>query len=278
MIDISSVPNIPPGFIFIFGAVLIPLFGKGRVRDFYLVILAALGLISVAFLREPQTAWSFSVSGFGLIFLQVDRLSQIMGYIFAIAGGGAIIYSLSTVKENGHHICALLYMGSALGAVFAGDFFTLYIFWEMMAFSSLGLIWYEGSKRARDSGMRYILFHLFGGCALLGGIIIHYMNTGAIAVESVNPGIGYFLLLIGIGVNAAFIPLHTWLPDSYPKATIAGTIFLSIFTTKTGIYVLARTFSGVEVVAFIGGAMCLYGVIFAILQNDVRKLLSYHIV
>ncbi|MBL7118272.1 MAG: Na(+)/H(+) antiporter subunit D [Candidatus Syntrophoarchaeum sp.] len=278
MIDISSVPNIPPGFIFIFGAALIPLFGKGRVRDFYLVILAALGLISVAFLREPQTAWSFSVSGFGLIFLQVDRLSQIMGYIFAIAGGGAIIYSLSTVKENGHHICALLYMGSALGAVFAGDFFTLYIFWEMMAFSSLGLIWYEGSKRARDSGMRYILFHLFGGCALLGGIIIHYMNTGAIAVESVKPGIGYLLLLTGIGVNAAFIPLHTWLPDSYPKATIAGTIFLSIFTTKTGIYVLARTFSGVEAVAFIGGAMCLYGVIFAILQNDVRKLLSYHIV
>ncbi|MGB2841536.1 MAG: Na(+)/H(+) antiporter subunit D [Halobacteriota archaeon] len=278
MIDISSVPNIPPGFIFIFGAALIPLFGKGRVRDFYLVILAALGLISVAFLREPQTAWSFSVSGFELIFLQVDRLSQIMGYIFAIAGGGAILYSLSTVKENGHHICALLYMGSALGAVFAGDFFTLYIFWEIMAFSSLGLIWYSRTERATNAGMRYILFHLFGGCALLGGIIIHYMNTGVITVGPIESGIGYFLLLIGIGVNAAFIPFHTWLPDSYPKATIAGTIFLSIFTTKTGIYVLARTFSGVEAVAYMGGAMCLYGVIFAILQNDVRKLLSYHIV
>lgn len=278
MIDISSVPNIPPGFIFIFGAVLIPLFGKGRVRDIYLVILAALGLISVAFLREPQTAWSFPVLGFELIFLHVDRLSQIMGYIFAIAGGGAILYSLSTVKENGHHICTSLYMGSALGAVFAGDFLTLYIFWEIMAFSSLGLIWYSRTERATNAGMRYILFHLFGGCALLGGIIIHYVNTGVITVGPVESGIGYFLLLMGIGVNAAFIPLHPWLPDSYPKATIAGAIFQSIFTTKTGIYVLARTFSGVEAVAYMGGAMCLYGVIFAILQNDVRKLLSYHIV
>jgi multicomponent Na+:H+ antiporter subunit D len=283
MIDLSSVPNIPPGFIFIFGAVLLPLLGKGKARTIYLIILAALGLISVAVMREPQTSWVFS----DLIFLQVDRLSLLMGYIFTIAGGCAILYSLPSVKDNGHHMCALLYLGSALGAVFAGDFFSLYIFWEIMAFSSLGLIWYEGSQRARDAGMRYILFHLFGGCALLGGIVLHYMSTGSIAIGPVEYGIGYFLLLLGIGVNTAFIMLHTWLPDSYPKATIAGTIFLSIFTTKTGVYVLARTFSGAEIsihgqeflfVAYIGGAMCLYGVIFAILQNDVRKLLSYHIV
>ncbi len=283
MIDLSSVPNIPPGFIFIFGAAVLPLFGKGKIRQVYLIILTALGLISVAVMREPQTSWVFS----NLIFLQVDRLSLLMGYIFAIAGGSAIIYSLATVKDNGHHICALLYLGSAMGAVFAGDFFSLYIFWEIMAFSSLGLIWYEGSRRARDAGMRYILFHLFGGCALLGGIIFHYMSTGSTAIGPVEYGIGYWLLLLGIGVNVAFIPLHTWLPDSYPKATIAGTIFLSIFTTKTGIYMLARTFSGAELpihgqeylfIAYMGGAMCLYGVIFAILQNDVRKLLSYHIV
>lgn len=283
MIDLSSVPNIPPGFIYILGAVLLPLFGKGKVRQAYLIIIAALGLISVAVMGAPQTSWVFS----NLIFLEVDRLSLLMGYIFAIAGGCAIIYSLATVKDTGHHICALLYLGSAMGAVFAGDFFTLYIFWEIMAFTSLGLIWYEGSRRARDAGMRYILFHLFGGCALLGGIIFHYMSTGSTLIGPVEYGIGYWLLLLGVGVNTAFILLHTWLPDSYPKATIAGTIFLSIFTTKTGVYVLARTFSGAELpfhgqeflfVAYIGGAMCIYGVIFAILQNDVRKLLSYHIV
>ncbi|MBE0515967.1 MAG: Na(+)/H(+) antiporter subunit D [Methanophagales archaeon] len=270
--------TIPPFLIFFLGAALIPALGKGRVRNIFLVALAVLGIVSVVILK-PQTGWILPIlPGVELVLLQADRLSLIMGYIFALAGGGAIVYALSTVKETGQYVCALLYMGSALGAVFAGDFFTLYIFWEIMAFSSLGLIWYEGSRRARDAGMRYILFHLFGGAALLAGIIIHYVDTNEIVVGPVGPGVGYFLLLLGIGVNAAFIPLHTWLPDSYPKATIAGTIFLSIFTTKTGIYVLARTFSGVEAVAYIGGLMCLYGVIFAILQNDVRKLLSYHIV
>jgi multicomponent Na+:H+ antiporter subunit D len=270
--------TIPPFLIFFFGAALIPVLGKGRVRNIFLVALAVLGIVSVALLK-PQTGWILPIlPGVELILLQADRLSLIMGYIFALAGGGAIVYALSTVKEAGQYVCALLYMGSALGAVFAGDFFTLYIFWEIMAFSSLGLIWYEGSRRARDAGMRYILFHLFGGAALLAGIIIHYVETNEIVVGPVEPGVGYFLLLLGIGINAAFIPLHTWLPDSYPKATIAGTIFLSIFTTKTGIYVLARTFSGVEAVAYMGGVMCIYGVIFAILQNDVRKLLSYHIV
>jgi len=278
MVDIGGIPNLPPALIYFAGAALLPLLGKGKARKIYLIVLAALGLIGVALIK-PQTSWGFSVlPGFELTFLHADSLSLIMGYIFALIGGAAILYSVNIVKENGELVCGLLYLGSALGAVFAGDFFTLYIFWEIMAFSSLGLIWYSRTERSTNAGMRYILFHLLGGCALLGGIIIHYMNTGSIAVGPVEPGIGYVLLLIGIGVNTAFIPLHTWLPDSYPKATIAGAVFMCVFTTKTGVYVLARTFPGVEAVAYMGGVMCLYGVIFALLQNDVRKLLSYHIV
>lgn len=278
MVDIGGIPNLPPALIYFAGAALLPLLGKGKARNIYLIVLAALGLIGVALIK-PQTGWVFSVlPGFELTFLHADSLSLIMGYIFALIGGAAILYSINIVKENGELVCGLLYLGSALGAVFAGDFFTLYIFWEIMAFSSLGLIWYSRTERSTNAGMRYILFHLLGGCALLGGIIIHYMNTGSIAVGPVELGIGYVLLLIGIGVNTAFIPLHTWLPDSYPKATIAGAVFMCVFTTKTGVYVLARTFPGVEAVAYMGGVMCLYGVIFALLQNDVRKLLSYHIV
>ena len=278
MIDIGVIPNVPPAIIYIIGAALLPLLGKGKVRTIYLIALAVLGLIGVAVLT-PQTSWVFPVlQGLDLTFLQVDSLSLIMGYIFAIIGAAAIIYSLGIVKENGELVCGLLYLGSAMGAVFAGDFFTLYIFWEIMAFSSLGLIWYSRTERATNAGMRYILFHLLGGCALLGGIIIHYMNTGSIAVGPVESGIGYFLLLAGIGVNTAFISLHSWLPDSYPKATLAGAVFMCVFTTKTGVYVLARTYPGVEAVAYMGGVMCLYGVAFALMQNDVRKLLSYHIV
>jgi multicomponent Na+:H+ antiporter subunit D len=278
MTEIGSVLNIPPALIYFAGAAVLPLVGRGKARKLYLIVLAALGLLGVALLK-PQTSWGFAVlPGLELTFLHADPLSLIMGYIFAIIGGAGLLYSLEVTKETGEHICGLLYLGSALGAVFAGDFFTLYIFWEIMAFSSLGLIWYSKTERATNAGMRYILFHLFGGCALLGGIIIHYMNTGSIAVGPVELGIGYLLLLIGIGVNTAFIPLHTWLPDSYPKATIAGAVFMCVFTTKTGVYILARTFPGVEAVAYMGGLMCLYGVAFALLQNDVRKLLSYHIV
>jgi len=159
------------------------------------------------------------------------------------------------------------------------------------------VIWYTRTERATNAGMRYILFHLFGGCALLAGIIINYMSTGAISIVPgalgighfpVEMGLGYFLLLIGIGVNTAFIFLHTWLPDSYPKATLAGAVFMCVFTTKTGVYVLARTFPGAKLslffgdgipfIAYMGGLMCIYGVVFALLQNDVRKLLSYHII
>ena len=278
MVDIGSIGSIPPALVYLAGAAFLPLLGTGKARKIYLIVLAALGLISVALIK-PQTTWVFSaLPGFELTFLHADSLSLLMGYIFAIIGAVAILYSLELVKESGELVCGLLYLGSALGAVFAGDFFTLYIFWEIMAFSSLGLIWYSRTERATNAGMRYILFHLFGGCALLGGILIHYMNTGSIAVGPVELGIGYLLLLIGIGVNTAFIPLHSWLPDSYPKATLAGAVFMCVFTTKTGVYVLARTFPGVEAVAYMGGVMCLYGVAFALLQNDVRKLLSYHIV
>jgi multicomponent Na+:H+ antiporter subunit D len=278
MTDIGSILNIPPALIYFAGAAVLPFLGRGKARKVYLIVLAALGLLGVALLK-PQTSWGLSVlPGLELTFLHADRLSLIMGYIFGIIGGAALLYSLEVTRETGEHIFGLLYLGSALGAVFAGDFFTLYIFWEIMAFSSLGLIWYSKTERATNAGMRYILFHLFGGCALLGGIIIHYMNTGSIAVGPVEPGIGYLLVLIGIGVNTAFIPLHTWLPDSYPKATIAGAVFMSVLTTKTGVYVLARTFPGVEAVAYMGGVMCLYGAAFALLQNDVRKLLSYSIV
>ncbi len=269
--------NIPPVLVYVVGAALLPLVGRGRVRRWFLVAVAVLGLVS-AFTLKPQTSWVVPFSGFELVFLHADRLSLIMGYIFSFIGAAAILYGLDVVRENGEYICGLLYLGSALGAVFAGDFFTLYIFWEIMAFSSLGLVWYSRTERARNAGMRYILFHLFGGCAFLAGIVIHYMSTGSIAVGPVETGVGYFLLLMGIGVNTAFIPLHTWLPDAYPKATIAGAVFMSVYTTKTGVYVLARTFPGVEAVAYMGGVMALYGVIFALMQNDVRKLLSYHIV
>lgn len=266
--------SVPPFLIFLVGMALIP-FLKGPVKKIYMLLIPAITFIEIMSL-EQQTSYVYSFLGLNIILLQVDRLSLIVGYIFMIIGFLAILYSLH-VKENGQILAAYSYVGSSIGVVFAGDFFSLFVFSEIMAFTSLALIWYQKEKRSMDAGFRYILMHVFAGLSLFAGILIHYMATGSIEITRIE-GLAMPFFFIGVGLNTAFIFIHTWLPDSYPKATITGAIFLSVYTTKTGVYVLARTLPGYEVVAYMGGIMVIYGVVFALLQNDARKLLSYHIV
>lgn len=257
------------------GAILIPLL-KGKIKKVYLILVPMLILMDILQIRSG-TGWVYSFLDYDLIFLHADRLSIGFSYIFFIIGILSIIYSIH-VKDDGQHVAAFMYMGSSLGVVFAGDFFTLFIFWEIMSVASVILIWYQRDKEAIAAGFRYILMHIFGGCAFLAAIVIHYVSKESMDVAPFDVGLAYALLLIGIGVNAAFLPLHTWMPDAYPRATITGSVFLCVFTTKTAIYVLARTFPGVEAVAYMGGVMSIFGVIFALLQNDVRRLLTYHII
>jgi len=266
---------VPPAFLLILGALLIPLF-RGRARPFYLLLISLLVLINLSFL-EADTGWVIPFLGFDLVFARVDRLSLAVGYIFAVIGFLAILYSLHA-KNAGEQVAAFLYMGSSLGVVFSGDFLTLFVFWEIMAFTSVFLIWYRREKESLDAGFRYLFMHIFGGCCLLTGIILHVTSTGSLALGPLENGWSSFFILIGFGFNTAFLPLHTWLPDAYPLGTITGSVFLSVFTTKTGVYALARCFSGNEFVAFMGGAMAVYGIVFALLQNDIRKLISYHII
>ncbi len=266
---------VPPAMIFILGALLIP-FLKGKVKQTYLLLIPALAFLDIVQL-ETGTAWIYHFLGYELIFCQVDRLSLVVGYIFTIIGFLALLYSLH-VEEDGQHVAAFLYVGSSLGVVFAGDYFTLFAFWEVMAVSSVFLVWYQKEKRSLDAGFRYLIMHIIGGCSLLAGIIIYVVETGSIAVTHLGNGTADIFILVGFGLNAAFIPIHTWLPDAYPEGTVTGSVFMSVYTTKTGVYVLARCFAGMPLVAYMGGIMTVYGVLFALLQNDARKLLSYHIV
>jgi len=266
---------VPPATLFILGAMLIP-FLKGRVKQLYMLMVPVVAFIDILYLT-PGTSWVYNFLGYDLIFCKVDKLSLVVGYIFIIIGFLAILYSLH-VKQDGQHIAAFLYVGSSLGVVFAGDYFSLFAFWEIMAVASVFLIWFQKDKDSLNAGFRYILMHIFGGCCLLAGIIIYTVSNKSINVVILEPSFAYWLILIGFGLNTAFIPIHTWLPDAYPEGTITGSVFLSVFTTKTGVYVLARCFSGVELVAYMGGIMAVYGVIFALLQNNARRLLAYHIV
>ncbi|MCL0059377.1 Na(+)/H(+) antiporter subunit D [Dehalococcoidia bacterium] len=265
---------IHPAVIFFVGAALIPLF-KGKARSIFVVGVALASFIYMLFL-EPQKGWEFSFLGFNVVLFNADRLSLFVGYIFVLIGLLIILYSIH-VKENEHHIFSFLYMGSSLGVVFAGDFFTFFIFWEILAVTAAVLIWLKRDERSLGAGFRYLIMHLIGGGILLIGILLHFFTTGSMEIGGLT-GVPFALILVGIGFKAAFIPLHTWLPDAYPKASLTVSVFLSVFTTKAAVYALARSFPGIEIVAYMGGVMALYGVTLALLQHDARKLLSYHII
>jgi multicomponent Na+:H+ antiporter subunit D len=266
--------TIHPAVIFFVGAAFIPLF-KGKAQSIFVVGVALVALVYMLFL-EPQTAWSYQFLGFDVVLFYADRLSLFVGHIFVLIGLLIILYSIH-VKANNHHIFSFLYIGSSLGVVFAGDFLTFFIFWEMLAVTSAVLIWQKGDQASLGAGFRYLIMHLIGGGILLIGILFHFSATGSMDISRLT-GVPFALILTGIGFKATFIPLHTWLPDAYPKASFAVSVILSVFTTKTAVYALARIFPEVEVVAYMGGVMALFGVALALRQSNARKLLSYHII
>ncbi|MBN2041777.1 MAG: Na(+)/H(+) antiporter subunit D [Spirochaetes bacterium] len=270
------ISNLPaPAIVFIIGA-LISLLFKNKLKQIILLLIPALGFYLVWNLTG-DSSFAFSLSGLELNMLKVDKLSKVFGYIFCIASFGSFLFALH-VKENLEHFSALIYVGSALGVVFAGDFISLYIFWEFMAFSSVMLILARKTKKASDAGFRYLLIHVVGGLVLLAGILLQYSNTGSFAITHItSKTISSYLILIGFLINAAVPPLSAWMSDAYPESTATGGVFLSAFTTKTAVYVLLRTFYGWDILIYLGAAMTIYGIIFAIMENDARRILAYSI-
>ncbi len=266
-----------PGVILITGALLLPFLPeKIRSSVFLLFPIAALAVV----ISRPD---GYSVAGqflhYDLVMMQVDSLSRVFGIIFAITAFVAGVYAWH-IKDLGQQVNALVYAGSALGVTYAGDLLTLVIFWELMAVSSTWLIWARRTKESDGAGMRYLIYHILGGGLLFAGILWHLSQTGSLAVETLSPEytVANILMLVGVSINAAVIPLHTWLADAYPKATITGAVFMSAFTTKSAVYVLIRMFPGWEVLAWFGAAMAIYGVIYAVICKDIREILAYHII
>jgi len=269
---------IPPAFFMLGGAVILPFLPKSwRSSAFVLFCLAS--LVSI-FMLPDGAVLTASVMSYQLTLLKVDALSRIFGIIFAFIAMAGAIYAFH-VKETGQHCAALLYAGSALGVTFAGDFFTLIIYWEIMAVASTYLVWARRTPESSKAGLRYLLYHVMGGGLLFAGILMHVAkpgNTVSLVTMTPDMGLSAWLMLLGVVINAAVPPLHAWLTDAYPKATVTGAVFLSAFTTKTAVYVLARVFPGWEILLIFGVIMTVYGVIFAVLANDIRGILAYHIV
>ncbi len=270
-----SLSNFPLAIIYVIGAVLLPLLPRQLRSAFYVLI----SVVAFVFLLnlEVGASLSFPFLSYDLMVSRVDRLSMAFGYVFVIMGFLGSIYGYH-VKDKLQQVTSLLYVGSSLGVVFAGDLFSLLFFWEIMAVSSLFLIWARRTKEARRAGFRYLLVHAFGGSALMAGILLHLQQTGSLLFTHFDSGVASYLILISFALNAAVPPLNGWLPDSYPEGTVTGSVFLSAFTTKVAVYALARGFAGLELLMWSGAIMAVYGVVFAFLANDGRRLLSYHII
>lgn len=173
---------------------------------------------------------------------------------------------------------ALLYAGSAIGITLAGDLLTLFVYWELMALGGTLVVW-AGGAGARGAGLRYLAIHLLGGVCLMAGIAGEISATGDIAFDAMRAdSLARWLILIGILVNAGAPPLSGWLPDAYPEASWSGTVFLSAFTTKTAVFVLMTAFPGEKVLIWLGLYMVFYGLFYALLENDLRRILSYAII
>ena len=267
-----------PALPMFLGALLIPFLRAGVQRGALLVLLPILGLGNLL-QYEAGFVGLAEFGGVTLEVVRVDKLSLLFGYLFHIAAFLGGVYSLH-VRDGTQHLTAFMYAGSAVGAAFAGDLVTLFIFWELLAVTSVFQIWARKTERAYGAGQRYLLMHISSGLLLLAGIAVYYADTGSLAFEhmDIHAGYGPVLMLLGVGIKACFPPFHTWLVDGYPAATPTGTVFLSSFTTKSAIYVLARGYAGTEELIWVGATMAMFPIFYAVIENDLRRVLGYSMI
>ena len=272
------------GLILIIGGLLLPFLGK-QLSRFAAVAIAIVGLVWYLFLPAESTI-EVQLLGLDLMPLRMDYLSWIFGLIFHIAAVVSTLYALH-VTDTKQHIAGLVYAGAAIVAALAGDLVTLFIAWELTAISSVVLIWASNNETSYRAGVRYLIIQVGSGVLLLSGVVLHYGETGSVLFThfmGLIPGekasiydfpLSAQLIFIAFGMKCAFPLLHNWLQDAYPKATVTGTVFLSAFTTKLAIYTLARGFHGTEELIWIGCTMTLFPIVFAVIENDLRRVLAY---
>ena len=264
----------PTAFLFIAAAFLLLALPKGPLRAALLLLVPLVAGAQVWSLPEG-TYGQFDLLGLTLDTMRVDKLSRIFALIFCIAAFLGNLYAWH-VRDKVQQLAALLYAGAAIGAVFAGDLITLFIYWEATAITSVFLIWARRTEGAYHTGMRYLIIQITSGVILLAGTALLYRETQSIAFEAMTLGsLGTWLIFISFGMKCAFPLLHNWLQDSYPAATVTGTVILSAFTTKLAVYSLARGFAGTEILIYIGAVMTLFPIFFAEIENDLRRVLAY---
>ena len=267
---------IHPALVLMGGGLLLPML-RGAFRS---AAILALPLVVLALVWQVPDGpvWQARFLDHTVTLLQGDKLSRLFATIFALMAFGGGLFALGQ-RSRVEVPSAFLYAGSAIGVAMAGDLVTVFAFWELMAVASTLVLWSSGSRDSYRASLRYLMIHVLGGLCLFAGITGHIAQTGSVgfgpmALDSPS----HWLILFGFLVNAGAPPLSAWLPDAYPEASWSGMVFLSAFTTKTAVYALMRGFPGTELLIWVGLFMIFYGIVYALLENDMRRILAYSIV
>ncbi|MBM3558551.1 MAG: Na(+)/H(+) antiporter subunit D [Alphaproteobacteria bacterium] len=267
------IAELSPGLLLIAGAVLVPVL-PFVLRGVWILALPVAGMALLLTLPAGDYG-QVEFLGQTLTLLRLDALSRVFGIIFLIAAFLGGLFALH-VRAATEHVSALVYAGASLGAVFAGDLVSLFVFWELTAIASVFLIWSRGTERAWKAGLRYLVIQVGSGVLLLAGLLERWAETGSVEFGHIGlDGPGGVLIFLAFGIKCAFPLLHNWLQDAYPEATPTGTVILSAFTTKLAVYALARGFAGTECLIWIGAAMTAFPIFYAVIENDLRRVLAY---
>ena len=263
---------LPPGALMMIvaaGLVLVPHHAR------QVVMLLAIAGSAFSLTAGAGQHLTVALLGFEMMLYRVDHLSLPFAIVFHIAAALNVFYGWHE-KRATDHVAGLAYAGAAIAALHAGDLITLFIWWEATAITSVFLILASGTQRARHAAMRYLIIQVASGVLLLAGAAMLFSETGSLAFAAMTLGsTASWLIFIAFGIKAAFPLLNGWLQDAYPEATVVGTVVLSAFTTKLAIYALARGFAGTELLIVIGCLMTAFPVFFAVIENDMRRVLAY---
>lgn len=268
--------HLHPGLILLATGLLLPLL-RGTVRQVATVALPSAALVVLWMLPEGRL-WQLPWLDYTLAPLVVDKLSRLFATIFILMAAIGGLFALGQTSRL-EVPAAFIYAGSAVGVALAGDLVSVFVYWELMAVGSTLVIWSAGTPGAWAASRRYVAIHLAGGVVLFAGITGHITQTGSVEFGAMAlDSWAHWLVLAGFLINAGAAPFSAWLPDAYPEASWSGTVFLSAFTTKTAVYVLMRGFAGADILIPIGIFMIFYGIVYALLENDMRRILAYSIV
>ena len=266
----------PPALVMVAGAILIGLL-RGHWRSMLVLGTPLLTLWAIWQIPDGVVA-TVNFLGYPIEPIEGSPLRRLFATIFALMAFGGGLYAFRQAKWY-ELSAAFIYAAGAIGVSFAGDLITFFLYWELMALFSTIVVWCGGTPGARTAGIRYAIMHLLGGVILKVGIEGVAIHTGSIDVRPMLANnFDTWMILTGILINAAAPPVSAWLSDAYPESSPTSSVFLSAFTTKTAVLALILLFPGESVLIGIGLFMVVYGIIYALLENDVRRILAYSIV